>query len=400
MTSRRVALALVGTVCSVLPCASSANDDPGRPTFTEAEIRVILSLGPWGTYAPPDPTNRVSGNHEAIELGTRLFFDPRLSGQGTVSCSSCHIPDRHWTDNRRRGVGMTEVDRNTPPVINVHAQRWFGWGGAADSLWSQSLRPIVDPRELGATQRHVAELVRNDEQLACRYRKAFGSAPSPTDDEAVFVGVGKSLAAFQETLMSGMTPFDWFRIALEKRERQPASMIYSDAAQRGLKLFIGKGGCASCHSGPNFTNGEFFATGLSKFQPAGRPDPGREAGVKQLLDSRFNLLGKYNDDTTGASAERTRKLATGNARFGEFKVPSLRNLILSSPYGRDGQIDSLAEVVKHYNGLDPVALHARDGRPANPIHLSQREQTDLVVFLESLSTFSNPWRPEDAGHCR
>ena len=396
MTSRRAALAAVGAAFAALSWSAAAND---KLTFTEAEVRIILSLGPWGAYAPPDPTNRVSGNHEAIELGTRLFFDTRLSGKGSVSCSSCHIPERHWTDNRRRGVGMEEVDRNTPPVINVHAQRWFGWGGSADSLWSQSLRPIVDQRELGATQRHVADLVRSDAQLACRYRKAFGAPPSPSDDEAVFVGVGKSLAAFQETLMSGMTPFDWFRIALEKGERQPASMIYSDAAQRGLKLFIGKGGCASCHSGPNFTNGEFFATGLSKFQPAGRPDPGRQAGIKQLLDSRFNLLGKYNDDKTGASAERTRKLAAGTGNFGEFKVPSLRNLILSAPYGRDGQIDSLAEVVRHYNGLDPVAMHARDGRAANPIQLSEQEQTDLVVFLESLSTFSNPWRPEDAGHC-
>jgi cytochrome c peroxidase len=177
-------------------------------------------------------------------------------------------------------------------------------------------------------------------------------------------------------------------------------MIYSDVAQRGLKLFIGKGGCASCHSGPNFTNSEFFNTGLSKFEPLGKPDPGRHAGAQQLLDSRFNLLGRYNDDKSGASAARTRQVALEKAAPGEVKVPSLRNLILTSPYGRDGQIDTLAEIVRHYSEIDPAALLARDGRPAKPLNLTQREQTELVVFLESLSTFSNPWRPEDAGHCR
>ena len=179
---------------------------------------------------------------------------------------------------------MAEVDRNTPPVINLHSQRWYGWGGAADSLWSQSLRPIVNERELAASPRHVAQLIRNDEQLACRYRKAFGAPPSPTDDEAVFVDVGKALAAFQETLMSGMTPFDWFRIALAKGE-QPASMNYSETAQRGLKIFIGKGACASCHSGPNFTNGEFFNTGLSKFAPARKARP-RARGWNQAAGGK------------------------------------------------------------------------------------------------------------------
>jgi cytochrome c peroxidase len=393
---RRLAAIAGGVAFAVLPWAGAA--DTGSPTFTEAEIKIILSLGPWGKFVPPDPSNRVSGNPDAIDFGTHLFFDQRLSGGGTVSCSSCHVPERNWTDNRRRGFGMAEVDRNTPPVINLHTQHWYGWGGSADTLWSQSLRPIVNERELAASPRHVAELIRNDAQLACRYRKAFGAPPSPTDDEAVFVNVGKSLAAFQETLMSGMTPFDWFRIALARGE-QPSSMNYSETAQRGLKTFIGKGGCASCHSGPNFTNGEFFKTGLSRFEPQGKPDPGRHAGIKAVVESRFNLLGPYNDDKTGVSAARTRQVSLGDGNLGEFKVPSLRNLILTAPYGRDGQVDTLAEVVRHYSDIDPVRLHARDGRPAKPLNLTASEQTELVVFLESLSTFNNPWRPEDRTQC-
>ena len=210
--------------------------------------------------------------------------------------------------------------------------------------------------------------------------------------------VGKALAAFQETLVSGPTPFDQFRDALARGER-PSSFSYSEPAQRGLKIFIGKGGCTSCHSGPNFTNGEFFNTGLSRFAPLGKPDPGRHAGIQQVLESRFNLLGPYNDDPTGASAARTRQVSLQNDDFGEFKVPSLRNLLLTAPYGRDGNVDTIAQVVQHYAGLDPARIHAKDGRPARPLNLTPREQTDLVVFLESLSTFSNPWRPDDGGPC-
>ncbi len=376
----------------------AADGAAGKPVFTAGEIKVILSHGPWPMPAVPDPSNRVSGRHEAVELGTRLFFDQRLSGGGKLSCGTCHVPERNWTDNLRRSTGAAEMDRNTPTLMNIAAGRWYGWDGAADSLWSQSLRPILDARELAASPRHVAQVVRNDTDVACRYRKAFGAPPSPTDDEAVLVNVGKALAAFQETLASGSTPFDHFREALAKGT-PPSATTYSDAAQRGLKIFIGKGGCTQCHSGPNFTSGEFFSTGLSRFEPQGKPDAGRPAGIHKLLQSRFNLLGPYNDDKSGAIAAHTRHAALSKANFGEFKVPSLRNLHLTSPYGRDGTIDTLADVVRHYAGVDPIRLHARDGLPAKPLNLSAREQSDLVVFLESLSTFTNPWRPEDGGRC-
>src|SRR5260221_18513 len=366
--------AAAGAACALLSLTSAAQQAlAANPVFTAGEIKIILSHGPWPAFAPPDPSNRVSGQADAIELGTRLFFDQRLSAKGTVACASCHVPERNWTDNLRRGVGMSEVDRNTPTLMNVAASRWYGWDGASDSLGSQGLRPILDERELAATPRHVAQLVRSDEQLSCRYRKAFGTAPSPTDDEAVFVGVGKALAAFQETLVSGRTPFDRFRDSLAGVER-PSLGDYSEPAQRGLKIFIGKGGCTSCHSGPNFTNGEFYYTGLSRLAPRGEPDPGRQGGIRKLMEGRFNLLSSYNDDKTGASAARTREasLEKAKAHFGEFKVPSLRNLILTAPYGRDGSVETLAEVVRHYSALDAVNLNAKDGTPAKPPNLSAR----------------------------
>jgi cytochrome c peroxidase len=385
---------LLAAALALLTSAGQAED---KVVFTDAEIQAILSHGPWPMRVPKDPSNRVSGQYEAVELGKHLFFDPRLSGTGTISCSTCHVPDRNWTDNLRRGVGMTEVERNTPSLMNVASQNWYGWGGASDSLWAQNLRPIVDKRELASSPGRVAQLIRADEQLSCRYRKTFGAAPS-ADDEAVYVDVGKALAAFVETLVSGHTPFDKFRDALA-RGVPLTDGTFSEPAKRGLKLFLGKGGCENCHAGPNFTNGEFFATGLSKFAPLGKPDPGRDAGIRQLLESRYNLAGRYNDDASGASAARTQRVALEKERFGEFKVPSLRNLVLTEPYGRDGEADTLAQVVKHYSGIDPVRVHARDDKPGKPLNLTQAEQTDLVVFLESLSTFSNGWRPDIVGRC-
>ena len=382
------------TAFAILPLAHAAE---APVTFSEVEIKRILSHGPWPLPATRDATNRASGNLEAIELGSRLFFDERLSASGQLACANCHVPERNWTDNLRRGVGLSEVDRNTPTLMNLRSARWFGWDGGADSLWSQSLRPILDKRELAATPKHVARLVRGDEQLSCRYNKVFGALPA--DDEAVFVGVGKVLAGFLETLVSGRTPFDRFRDALAKGE-PPSNWNFSEPALRGLRIFVGKGECTTCHSGPNFTGGEFFNTGLSRHAPRGRPDPGRAEGARQVMESRFNLMGPHNDDKTGASAERTRMAGLEKGNFGEFKVPSLRNLLLTAPYGRDGRAETVAEVIRHYATLDTVSLRARDGKPAKPLNLTQREQTDLVVFLETLSTFSNPWRPEDPnGRC-
>ena len=387
----RIALAGVIVACMVLSPWISWADESGTagPSFNDAELKTILSHGPWPTPIGPDPSNRVSGKPDAIELGTVLFFDQRLSGSGTKACATCHVPERNWTDNLSRGVGMAQLDRNTPTLMNLRGQRWYGWDGGADSLWSQSLRPILDVRELAATPRHVANLLRNDEELSCRYRRVFGASPSPTDDDAVFVNVGKVLAAFQETLVSGRTPFDHFRDALARGESL-SSQTYSTPAQRGLQIFIGKGGCSACHSGGNFTSGEFFKTGLSRAESQATPDPGRPKGIRELRESRFNLLSAYNDDATGAGAARTRQVAFAEEGDGRFKVPTLRNLMLTGPYGHNGEVDTLAEVVRR---------HAADGQPAGAPSLTPREQTDLVVFLESLSTFANPWRPEEASRC-
>jgi cytochrome c peroxidase len=359
------------------------------PSFTDDEIRATLAHGPWPLPRKIDPSNRVSGKREAVELGERLFFDTRLSASGAFSCSTCHVPERNWTDNQTRGSAAAAVERNTPTLMNIRLGRWFGWDGGSDSLWSQNIRPILDVRELGATPRHVADLMRKDEQLSCRYRKVFGSAPSATDDELVLVDVAKALAAFEETLDSPPTPFDQFRNALERGERFPP-WRYSDAARRGLKIFIGKGGCDRCHSGPNFSDGEFHDNGFSAL--SARKDPGRVEGAKRVRESRFNLLGPYSDDPSRSTADGTRGATPGQAGERAFKVPTLRHLLLTAPYGHHGEVERIADVVRHYS---------ENGGPGElkPLNLTAREQTDVVVFLESVSTFSNPWRPDDKGRC-
>lgn len=366
--------------------------------FSDAEVRAIAAHGPWPPALRPDPSNRASGNKEAIELGERLFFDLRLSVNGEVSCSRCHLPERNWTDGEARAIGLARVDRNTPSVTNARFGRWFGWDGAHDSLWSQGIRPILDAKELGSSAAQVARLVRADADYACRYRKAFGELPA--QDEAVMVGAAKALAAFQETLVSARTPFDAFRDALVKGDKAGVA-AYPEPAKRGLAIFIGKGSCNTCHVGPAFTNGEFHDTGIPFFIEPGRVDPGRQEGIRKLLASRFNLLGPYNDDPGRATATGTTHVVREHRNFGEFKTPSLRNLALTAPYMHNGRLATLRDVVNHYSSISPDRLHSDGEAILRPLKLSVGESRDLVAFLESLQDGGGNYRRRAfAADCR
>jgi cytochrome c peroxidase len=252
---------------------------------------------------------------------------------------------------------------------------------------------------MGASAARVAKLVREDADYACRYRKAFGTA-RPASDEAALVDVAKALAAFQETLVSGRTPFDEFRDALVKGDEAGIAR-YPDPAKRGLRIFIGKGSCNVCHAGPGFTNGEFHDTGIPFFIEPGRVDPGRHEGIRKLLASKFNLLGAYNDDATRATAIGTRHVALEHRNFGEFKTPSLRNLALTAPYMHNGRLPTLRAVVDHYSTLSPDRLHSDGEAILKPLRLSEQESRDLVAFLESLSDGGGAYRRKAfAADCR
>jgi cytochrome c peroxidase len=363
--------------------------------WSEDEIRTIGSHGPWPPPAIVDPSNRVSGKPAAIALGDRLFHDARLSGDGTMSCATCHQAARNWSDGRARAQGRVELDRRTPSLWNVGLGHWFGWDGAADSLWAQSVRPIVDPREMASSAARVAGLLRVDRALSCLYRRAFGAAPGD-DDEMLLVDTAKALAAFQETLVSPRTEFDDFRDALLADDGERAAR-YPAAAQRGLKIFIGSANCGACHFGPRFTNGEFGDVGIPFFVRPGEVDSGRLGGLARLTSSPFNRLGRYSDDKSGASALRTRHVQRLHANFGEFRVPGLRQLG-GGPFMHNGHLATLDEVVRHYSEVSPDRLHS-DGLPlVRPLGLSAGERADLVAFLRSLAA-EPPRRAVPATEC-
>ena len=379
---RRFAAALL-VVAACLPPKSIGNE-PALLDFTPAERRAILAHGPWPPPLDLDASNRVSGNREAAALGQRLFFDGRLSANGKVACVSCHMPPALFGDRRKTSVGLAAVDRNSPSLINVRFQRWFGWDGGSDSLWAHSLRPLTDPREHGYTLERFAQLLATDAELSCRYQKAFGRKVGDVASEIAAVDGAKALAAFQETLVSPPTPFDIFREALARGDAA-AGANYPLAAQRGLRIFVGKGNCNTCHVGALFSNREFGDIGIPFFIAPGKVDPGRHGGIQRVTKDPFNQLGGYNDDPTKADGKATRHVDLQQKNFGEWKVPSLRNVARTAPYMHNGSLATLAEVVRHYSELDEDRLHADGEKILRPLKLSTGESADLVAFLESLS---------------
>ena len=352
--------------------------------FTAEEERRILRHGPWPPASQPDPSNRVSGKPAAIAFGRALFFDPRLSTSGAVSCATCHQPDRAWTDGlpRSRGHQDRRSQRAQPvqPALQplVRLGRRAGLAvGAKPAAAPRPARNGCRPRRRGAAGplRPAAFL-----RLPA---SAFGEAPG-ADDARVFVDLGKALAAFLETQVTGRTPFDDFRDALARNDAAGQAR-YPAAAKRGLRLFIGRGNCAFCHFGPAFTNGEFADAGVPHFVEPGRVDPGRHGGIRKLRESPYTLLGRFNDDAGRSTAAKTRYVDLRQSNFGEFRVPSLRNVALTAPYMHAGSLATLADVAHHYSTLDEERLHAGGERILRRLDLSEREQSDLVAFLETLT---------------
>jgi len=356
------------------------------PPYTEAERAAILAHGPWPPLATRDPSNRVSGNAQAIALGRKLFLDKRLSRERNRACATCHDPARSFSDGRPRSLGRSLHDRNAIALANLRLNRWFGWAGAADSLWAQSIRPILDDKELGLTPSLLRERLSADKRTASHYHRVFGVAAGADDPERLLVNVAKALAAYQETLVTGRTPFDDFRDAIASDDRA-AQARYPLAAQRGLQIFVGKGRCAACHFGPNFTTGEFEDVGIPFFAEKGRVDSGRHGGIAALRTSPYNLLGRFNDDPAHATGLATRHVEPLHRNWGEFRVPSLRNVARTAPYMHNGSLPSLAAVARHYSELDEERLHGTpDKRLLKPLRLSSQEKADLVAFLQMLSS--------------
>lgn len=386
--------ALAGTTAAAQTAHSAAAP---APEWSAQEKRAIARHGPWPQPLLPDRSNRASGHADAMALGRALFFDVRLSPRGDMACATCHQPDRALSDGRDRAQGRERLDRNTPGLWNVGLGHWFGWDGAADSLWGFALRPLRNPLELGASAAHVATLLRSDATYACLHRNAFG-APARDGvngvnavDERWMVDAAKALAAFMATLQSGKSAFDELHDALARGDAAAAAR-YPDDARRGLRLFSGRGQCAVCHFGPNFTNGEFHEIGISYLIDKGRVDPGRHGGIKQVRADRYNLLGAFSDDASRVSGSRTRHVAENHANYGQFKTPSLRNVELTAPYMHNGKLATLRDVVRHYSEIPEDRLHQDGEALLKPLRLTETEANDLVAFLRTLTskTFAQP----------
>ena len=364
---------------------SQSAPEQGLLDFTATERAQIAAHGPWPPAPRADASNRLVNQERAKDWGASLFFDARLSGNQQLSCASCHQPNRAFQDGLTTAIGRTQGQRNTPSLLDAAQSRWLGWGGAHDSLWAASLTPLLSDGEMHQTVPALAQRVRTVPELSAGYREAF-QGPLPEDDATLVVNLGKALAAYQATLVSARTPFDAFRDALERGDATRAAE-YPLAAQRGLRIFLGEGRCTTCHAGARFTNGEFGDIGIPFFVPGGA-DGGRYKGLEQLLASPYNRLGKFND--AGDPRQDPRAVSTSHVtlqprHYGEFRVPSLRQLTHTAPYMHSGSLATLEVVVNHYSELPEERLHTDGERILRPLKLSDQQAADLVAFLRSLS---------------
>ncbi len=400
---------------------------------TDTLLQRVNALSPLP--APPtDPTNRFGDDPRAAAFGEALFFDPRFSANGAVSCSTCHDPDTGFTDGRQLAFGLSEGNRHTPTLWNVAYHRWLTWDGRADSLWMQALDPIEDPREMGTNRGRVALEIAASPPLRQAYEEVFGALPAaalewgdeatraigarprlrtetefvdgdpasteevvdavrhwealdPAEQDAinqVFVHAGKAIAAYQRTLVRGEAPFDRFVEALNGGAVGNLEEL-SPAAQRGMITFLGKGNCTLCHNGPNFSDGEFHNNSLPTIHGGEPEDAGRYAGAAALKASAFNAAGPHSDDPTGTAAQQVKALKDTSESWGEFRTPSLRNLADRGPFMHQGQFPDLDSVIEFYSELEGASgRNHHQEQILVPLRLSSDEKADLRAFLESL----------------
>ncbi len=272
-----------------------------------------------------------------VELGKKLFFDSRLSGDNKMSCATCHMPGKAYGDGLALSPGSdgTPLERNTQTCLNVGFFKSFFWDGRAKSLEEQALGPIESKVEMNQGLDELESELAAIPGYVTEFRNVFGTKPNRD-------GIAKSLAAFQRTLVTEPSPFDRF-LAGDKD-------ALSDESKRGLELFRGDAGCVECHNGPLLSDGKFYRLGVS-FKDQGR------------------------SKVTGKTEDRYR-----------FRTPSLRNISETGPYMHDGSQKTLEEVVTFYfrgipasgpNGLS-LDTEALD-------FLSFSDIDAMVEFLKSLS---------------
>lgn len=356
---------------------------PGIDATTRARMLQHSPLPP----PPPDPTNRVADDPDAMRLGWALFYDARLSKDGTTSCATCHDPAKAFADGRAIGRGMSDGTRNTPSLYNVAHQRWLFWDGRADTSWSQALQPMESAHELGGTRSNVLLAVTRDELLRANYERVFGALATdkPEAVDRAYANLGKSIAAFERKLVSNNSEFDRFARGLRENDAE-AQAQYPAAAKRGLELFVGRANCRLCHSGPLFSDGEFHDIGVRGAVDATRPEPMRKAGLEALAKDPFRSSGPFSDAPDCDRARELGQLANTPELYGAVRTPSLRNVARTAPYMHSGQLATLDHVLRFYSTRAGARAAGHHGETIlKPLNLTPEELADLAVFLATLT---------------
>lgn len=348
------------------------------------ETATSPPLGLPPLSVPPD--NAIT--EARIALGRRLFFDRRLSGNGTMSCAMCHVPEQGFAHNEMRtavGIEGRSGRRNAPTVLNAAYLPRLFVDGRETSLETQVWSPLLAANEMGnPAVGYVIETLQGLTDYEGLFEAAYDRGPD-------MFTIGAALASYQRTLLGGNSPFDRWRYGGDET-------ALSTAAQRGFELFTGRGRCSGCHLVGDrdalFTDGQFHNTGVG-YDRGRRPATGRAlvpiapgvtieaetAGVMHLGGVPAADLGRY--EITRQPEDRWR-----------YRTPGLRNVALTAPYMHDGSLPTLAAVVRFYD-VGGVPNEGLDSRIA-PLGLSPTEQADLVTFLTSLTGSNVPALVADA----
>ena len=339
---------------------------------------------PLGLPLPPIPADNPQSAAK-VALGDKLFHDARFSSTGQVSCATCHVAKKAFTDSPlsvSEGIKKLTGTRNAPTVVNaVYSEKMF-WDGRSPSLEDQALHPFVNPVEMGLKNHEpILKIVRSDPEYVKAFQEVFGK-----DGKAVtMTEVTQAIAAFERTQITGNSPFDRWYFSGETDAMTPQQ-------KRGFNVFVNKGRCVSCHlveqTQAVFTDNRFhnIGVGINRIQndvPKLAPEfvkaglTGAEVDVKVLTDKRTSELGRF-------------AISRGLDDLGSFKTPTLRNVAVTAPYMHDGSLKTLRDVVVHYNngGVtkegDPVNDYLSGG--IRPLVLTDQEIDDLVAFMEALTS--------------
>lgn len=304
-------------------------------------------------YPEDNPTTEAG-----LAVGRRLFFDPILSADSTISCQSCHLPALAFTDGKPVSIGIKgrKGRRNSPSLANI-GYRYAGmfWDGRADDLESQALHPVADPNEMGGDWPSIIAKLRKHPLYAPDLVAAF-ALQSPRDISPDHVG--KALAQYQRSLISYNSKYDKMKRneAVFSPEEERGRAIFFDEADIGTGEYasLPVGECAHCHTAPHFANQRFFNNGLDEAPTL----------------TEFKDLGRGG-------------ITKNKYENGLFRVPSLRNVALTAPYMHDGRFQTLEEVIDHYNS----GGHYAENRSPNvrPLGLSEQNKSDLIAFLNTLT---------------